>query len=72
MFLALMPKCPLCLAAYVALGTGFTLSYTSAHLLTRALTAICISTLAFCVVRRMMKCLRQNNPFNPQPTSTPL
>jgi hypothetical protein len=71
MFLALMPKCPMCLAAYVALGTGFTLSYTSAHLLMRALTALCISTLAFCVVRRMMKYLRQKHPFKLQPASTP-
>src|ERR1700749_1282111 len=71
MFLALMPKCPMCLAAYVALGTGFTLSYTSAHLLMRALPALCISTLAFCVVRRMMKYFRQKHPSNLQPASTP-
>ena len=62
----------MCLAAYVALGTGFTLSYTSAHLLMRALTALCISTLAFCVARRMVKRLRHKHSFNLQPTSTPM
>ncbi len=68
--LALMPKCPMCLAAYVALGTGVTLSYTSAHLLLRGLTALCICTLAFCLVRRMMRHLRQKHSVNLSPSST--
>ena len=68
--LALMPKCPMCLAAYVALGTGVTLSYTSAHLLLRGLTALCICTLAFCLVRRMMRHLRQKHSLNLSPSST--
>ena len=68
--LALMPKCPMCLAAYVALGTGFTLSYTSAHLLLRGLTALCICTLAFCVLRRIFKHLRQKHSLNLSPSNT--
>ena len=68
--LALMPKCPLCLAAYVALWSGLTLSYSSAHILMRTLTALCIGTLALCVVRRIVN-LRQNKPtFDLQPTQT--
>lgn len=68
--LALLPKCPLCLAAYVALGTGFTLSYASAHILLRALTIVCISTLAFCIVRRMVKYVRQKPSLNLPSIST--
>ena len=68
--LALMPKCPMCLVAYVALCSGLTLSVSSAHILMRTLTALCIGTLALCVVRRVVNC-RQNKPtFNPQPIQT--
>ncbi len=69
-FLALMPKCPMCLAAYVAIGTGFTLSYTSAHLLMSALTALSVGMLAFCVMGRMVKYFRQKHPINFQLTGT--
>ena len=62
--LALLPKCPMRLAAYVTLGTGFTLSHTSASFLMRSLTAICLSIMAFCVVRRIMKHQRQKYTFN--------
>ena len=68
--LALMPKCPLCLAAYVALGTGFTMSGSSAHILLRALTALCVGTLALCVVRRVVSCCQNKQTFNLQPTQT--
>lgn len=68
--LALMPKCPMCLAAYVAIGTGFTLSYSSAHLLMQVLTLLCISTLAFCLVRRIIRQLRTTTPPQLQITST--
>ena len=62
--LALMPKCPMCLAAYVALGTGFTMSYSSAHVLMRVLTVLCLCTLAFCVTKRMMKHFRSTSSLS--------
>ncbi len=68
--LALLPKCPMCLAAYVALGTGLTLSCSSAHTLLRALTALCLGTLALCVVRRVVGCRRNKQIFNLQLTQT--
>jgi hypothetical protein len=68
--LALMPKCPLCLAAYVALGSGITLSYSSAHILMRILTALCIGTLALCVVGRVVNCGQNKQTFNLQHTQT--
>jgi hypothetical protein len=60
--LALMPKCPMCLAAYVALGTGFTLSGSSAHLLMRTITVLCLGTLALCVFRRVVSSAKTNQP----------
>jgi len=68
--LALMPKCPMCLAAYVAFCTGFTISGSSAQTLMRSLTALCIGTLALCVVRRVVSCRHNKHTFNLQPTQT--
>lgn len=67
--LALLPKCPMCLAAYVALGTGITLSGSSAHLLLRTVTALCLGTLALFLVRRVVSCCHNKQTFNLQ---TPL
>lgn len=66
--LALMPKCPMCLAAYVALGTGFTMSYASAHLLMCSLTVLCISALILCAARRLLRQLRQKSSLKLHPT----
>jgi len=62
--LALLPKCPLCLAACVALGTGFTMSCSSAHLLMRGLTVLCLGTLALCVVRRVVRFYQNKQTAN--------
>jgi hypothetical protein len=66
--LTLLPKCPMCLAAYVALGTGFTMSYASAHLLMRTLTALCLGTLALCAARCLVNCSSKKRTINFQPT----
>ena len=68
--LALMPKCPICLAAYVALCTGFTMSCSSAHILMRTLTALCIGTLALCVIRRVVSYRNNKQTFTVQLTQT--
>jgi hypothetical protein len=49
--LALMPKCPACVAAYVALATGVGVSLSTATRLRAALVALCVVTLAFFVAR---------------------
>jgi hypothetical protein len=68
--LALLPKCPMCLAAYVALGTGLTLSSSSAHILLRTLTAFGIGALALCVVRRVVGYRHNKQTFHLQLTQT--
>lgn len=49
--LALFPKCPLCVAGYVALATGLGLSLTVATYLRWALLALCLGSLAFMAIR---------------------
>jgi len=68
--LALMPKCPMCLVAYVALCSGLTVSVSSAHILMRTLTAVCIGMLGLCVVRRVVNCRQNKQIFNFQLTQT--
>jgi hypothetical protein len=48
--LALLPKCPACLAAYVALGTGISLSVAAATVLRTLLIGICMVALVWVFV----------------------
>jgi hypothetical protein len=53
--LALMPKCPVCLATYLALFTGVSLSISTAGYLRWAMLLVCFASLLFLVVQ----CLRR-------------
>jgi hypothetical protein len=53
--LAIMPKCPLCIAAYIALGTGIGVSVATAAYLRWLLLAVSLAALAYLMVRRLSK-----------------
>jgi hypothetical protein len=53
--LILMPKCPVCFAAYIAAGTGIGLSLPAATGLRIALIVLCLLSLAFLATRLLLR-----------------
>lgn len=49
--LALLPKCPMCLAAYIAVATGLGISFSAATYLQTSLMIGSIAVLAFVAIR---------------------
>lgn len=57
--LALLPKCPACLAASIALATGVGISFSAASYLRTSLLIVCFSLLLYVSIRRGMRWWRE-------------
>ena len=53
--LALLPKCPACVAAYVALATGLGISFSTAAYIRTSLVIVSVSVLVFVAARREIR-----------------
>ena len=51
--LALLPKCPACVAAYVVLATGIGISLPTATYLRAILVVLCLASLVFITARQL-------------------
>jgi hypothetical protein len=69
--LVFMPKCPVCLAAYVALWSGLGLSLTTATYLRWALIMLCVAALLFLTIKRRHHIKTIFNHFKQETESCP-
>jgi hypothetical protein len=61
--LALLPKCPMCVAAYIALATGFSISLPLATWIRTGLLMACLGTMAYLSIRLTIRAFDWRRPF---------
>jgi hypothetical protein len=59
LILALLPKCPACFAAYIALGTGISLSVAAASILRTLLIGACVAMLVWVFASALRSAVRE-------------
>jgi hypothetical protein len=63
--LALMPKCPMCVAAYVAMGTGFGMSVSAASYLRTSMLALSAIGLVYLAAKTARRYWRAEGNVTP-------
>ncbi len=61
--LVFMPKCPMCIVAYVALFTGIGISISTAHWIEILMWALCGVSLTYLAITRIPLFLRSKNVY---------
>jgi hypothetical protein len=63
--LVLMPKCPMCVAAYIALFTGIGVSVTTALWIQILMVALCAGSLVYLAIKLAWTIKRRRLPVSP-------
>jgi hypothetical protein len=56
--LALVPKCPMCVAAYIALVTGVSITMSTASIVRTSMIVVSIATLMYVAGRRLLRLVK--------------